>query len=98
MSVAGVVVHRPNGFFITKEGYEYVLVVSLTCAGVAAIGPGRWSVDDGGVWLARHRRLGWDGAVGRPRVPRRRRTGRRLLAKAGRQADLKKPRPQGGFG
>jgi putative oxidoreductase len=46
MSVAGIVVHRPNGFFITKEGYEYVLVVSLTCAGVAAIGPGRWSVDN----------------------------------------------------
>jgi putative oxidoreductase len=45
MSVAGIVVHRPNGFFITKEGYEYVLVVSLTCAGVGAIGPGRWSVD-----------------------------------------------------
>src|ERR1700737_2999881 len=45
MTVAGIVVHRQNGFFITKEGYEYVLVVSMTCAGVAATGPGRWSVD-----------------------------------------------------
>jgi putative oxidoreductase len=50
MSVAGIVVHRPNGFFIVKEGYEYVLVVSLTCAGVAAIGPGQWSVDQAVGW------------------------------------------------
>jgi putative oxidoreductase len=56
MSVAGIVVHRPNGFFITKEGYEYVLVVSLTCAGVAATGPGRWSVD--------HAVLGWQDVTG----------------------------------
>jgi putative oxidoreductase len=56
MSVAGIVVHRPHGFFITKEGYEYVLVVSLTCAGVAAIGPGQWSVD--------HAVFGWHDITG----------------------------------
>jgi putative oxidoreductase len=56
MSVAGIVVHRAHGFFITKEGYEYVLVVSLTCAGVAAIGPGRWSVD--------HAVFGWQDITG----------------------------------
>jgi putative oxidoreductase len=58
MSVAGIVVHRPNGFFITKEGYEYVLVVSLTCAGVAAIGPGQWSVDHA---VGLHDVAGWGG-------------------------------------
>ncbi|GAC1587945.1 MAG: DoxX family protein [Acidimicrobiales bacterium] len=45
MSVAGIVVHRRNGFFITKEGYEYVLVISLACAAVGVMGAGRWSVD-----------------------------------------------------
>src|ERR1700738_1893697 len=59
MSVAGIVVHRQNGFFITKEGYEYVLVVSLTAAGVAAIGPGRWSVDHAG--FGAHDMPGWGG-------------------------------------
>ena len=58
MSVAGIVVHRPNGFFITKEGYEYVLVVSAACAGVAAIGPGQWSVDHAVGW---HDIAGWGG-------------------------------------
>lgn len=45
MSVAGLVVHRRNGFFITKEGYEYVLVISLACAAIGVMGPGRWSLD-----------------------------------------------------
>jgi putative oxidoreductase len=56
MAVAGIVVHRHNGFFITKEGYEYVLVISLTAAGVAAIGPGRWSID--------HAVFGWHDITG----------------------------------
>src|ERR1700737_1091117 len=45
MSVAGIVVHRKNGFFITKEGYEYVAYISLVCAAIGAMGPGRWSID-----------------------------------------------------
>ncbi|MHB8463617.1 MAG: DoxX family protein [Acidimicrobiales bacterium] len=56
MSVAGIVVHRKNGFFIVKEGYEYVLVVSLTVIGVSAIGPGRWSLD--------HALFGWRDITG----------------------------------
>ncbi|HSV64532.1 MAG TPA: DoxX family protein [Mycobacteriales bacterium] len=45
MAVAGLIVHRPNGFFIFREGYEYVLVVGLALAVLAAIGPGRLSLD-----------------------------------------------------
>ncbi|MFI5041882.1 MAG: DoxX family protein [Acidimicrobiales bacterium] len=45
MAVAGIVVHRRNGFFIVKEGYEYVLYISLVVAAVGAMGPGAWSVD-----------------------------------------------------
>jgi putative oxidoreductase len=45
MTTAFVTVHRPNGFFIVKEGYEYVLVVATALTALAALGPGRWSVD-----------------------------------------------------
>lgn len=45
MTVASETVHRPNGFFITAEGYEYVLVLSSASAAVAALGGGRYSVD-----------------------------------------------------
>jgi putative oxidoreductase len=45
MAVAGHSVHRPNGFFITGEGYEYVLNLSAASVALAALGPGRLSVD-----------------------------------------------------
>jgi len=45
LSVAARSVHIPNGFFITKEGYEYVLNLSAASVALAAIGPGRLSVD-----------------------------------------------------
>ena len=45
MTTAFVTVHRPNGFFIVKEGYEYVLVVAVALTALAALGPGRWSLD-----------------------------------------------------
>lgn len=71
MSVAGIVVHRRNGFFITKEGYEYVLVISLACAAVGVMGAGRWSVDHaigfdvhGLAGLALSAGLGFGAAVG----------------------------------
>jgi len=37
-------VHRGNGFFITKEGWEYNLVLAAAAVAVA-VGPGRLSLD-----------------------------------------------------
>jgi putative oxidoreductase len=45
MLVAGVLAHRPNGFFVFRDGYEYVLVLSVTSLVLALLGPGRLSID-----------------------------------------------------
>jgi putative oxidoreductase len=45
MLIAGLLAHRPNGFFVFKDGYEYVLVLSVTSLALATLGPGRLSVD-----------------------------------------------------
>ncbi len=45
MLVAGLLAHRPNGFFVFKDGYEYVLILSVTALTLAVLGPGRWSLD-----------------------------------------------------
>ena len=45
MLAAGWTDHRPNGFFMFRNGYEYVLVFALTAVALAAIGPGTLSVD-----------------------------------------------------
>ena len=45
MIVAAWTVHRPNGFFIVKEGWEYNMVLAVVPVGVAIIGPGRYSLD-----------------------------------------------------
>jgi putative oxidoreductase len=45
MAVAARSVHLENGFFITAEGYEYVLNLSAAALALAAIGPGSLSVD-----------------------------------------------------
>ncbi|MCB0949622.1 MAG: DoxX family protein [Mycobacterium sp.] len=45
MLVAGWTVHRPNGFFIVKQGWEYNLVLAVAAVAVATIGAGRLSVD-----------------------------------------------------
>jgi len=45
MVVAGWTVHRANGFFIVKSGWEYNLVLATAATGVALIGPGRYSID-----------------------------------------------------
>jgi putative oxidoreductase len=45
LAVAARSVHLPNGFFITREGYEYVLNLSAASVALAAIGPGQLSVD-----------------------------------------------------
>ncbi|MCW2524844.1 MAG: hypothetical protein JWO63_3179 [Frankiales bacterium] len=45
MAVAGHVVHRPNGFFITDEGFEYVAAIAASSVAVGALGGGRYSID-----------------------------------------------------
>ena len=45
MLVAGLLAHRRNGFFVFKDGYEYVLVLAVVCLAIAALGPGPASVD-----------------------------------------------------
>ncbi|GAY09750.1 DoxX family protein [Pseudonocardia sp. N23] len=45
MAVAARSVHAPNGFFITAEGYEYVLNLAAASVALAGMGPGRFSVD-----------------------------------------------------
>jgi len=45
MIVAGLIAHRPNGFFVFRDGYEYVLVVAVTAVALAAVGPGTLSLD-----------------------------------------------------
>ncbi len=61
MVVAGITAHRKNGFFVFRDGYEYVLVLAVTSAALALLGPGSLSVDrlagldedlSGGVGLA----------------------------------------------
>jgi putative oxidoreductase len=43
---AFLTVHRPRGFFVTSGGYEYNLVIGAIAVAVAAIGPGRASLDN----------------------------------------------------
>lgn len=45
MCVAGVAAHRPNGFFIFRDGYEYVLVLAVAALALAILGPGQVSLD-----------------------------------------------------
>ncbi|MGM7645412.1 DoxX family protein [Nocardia sp. JW2] len=45
MLVAGLLAHRRNGFFVFREGYEYVLVLAVVALALAVTGPGRFSID-----------------------------------------------------
>jgi len=45
MLVAAWTVHRPNGFFIVKEGWEYNLVLAVAAVAVAGMGAYKWSLD-----------------------------------------------------
>jgi putative oxidoreductase len=73
MLVAAWTVHRTNGFFIVKEGWEYNLVLAVSAVAVATIGPGRLSLDwlifgknwcDGWAGLLLSVGLGLAGAIG----------------------------------
>ena len=46
MVVAGYTVHRNNGFFIVKSGWEYNFVLAVVAVAIAIAGPGQWSLDD----------------------------------------------------
>ncbi|HWT49206.1 MAG TPA: DoxX family protein [Mycobacterium sp.] len=61
MLVAAWTVHRPNGFFIVKEGWEYNLVLAVSAVAVATIGPGKLSLD----WLifGKNWMDGWNGLL-----------------------------------
>jgi putative oxidoreductase len=58
MGVAARTVHLRNGFFVLNEGYEFVLNLGAASVALAALGPGRFSVD---------RALGLDGRSSGPR-------------------------------
>ena len=45
MAVASWVVHRHNGFFIIKEGWEYTFIIAVFAVIIAMIGPGDISLD-----------------------------------------------------
>ncbi len=58
MVVAARTDHRGKGYFVFKGGWEYVLLVAVVAVGLAATGPGSWSLDHAigldvsGVWWA----------------------------------------------
>ena len=45
MTVAALTDHRDKGFFIIKQGWEYVMVLAVVAVTIAILGPGEWSVD-----------------------------------------------------
>jgi putative oxidoreductase len=46
MTVAFWTVHKGNGLLVTKDGWEYNLVLASIGVVLATIGPGEWSVDN----------------------------------------------------
>ncbi len=73
MLVAAWTVHRANGFFIVKEGWEYNLVLAVSAVVIATLGAGKLSLDylifgknwfDGWHGLAISLGLGLAGAIG----------------------------------
>ncbi len=47
MTVAGVVAHRNNGFFVFRpgQGWEYVAFLAVAAFAIGTMGAGEWSVD-----------------------------------------------------
>ena len=45
MTVATLTDHRGKGYFVFKGGWEYTLLVGMVAVGLAAAGPGAWSLD-----------------------------------------------------
>jgi putative oxidoreductase len=59
MTTAARTDHKGKGFFVFKGGWEYTGVIGVVCAVIAALGPGRYSVDA----LRGQVRRGWLWAV-----------------------------------
>jgi putative oxidoreductase len=59
MLVAAWTVHRHNGFFIVKEGWEYNLVLAFSAVAVATVGAGKYSLDY--LIFGHDLRNGWQG-------------------------------------
>lgn len=59
MATAARTDHKGKGFFVFKGGWEYTGVVAAVCTVIAALGPGRFSVDA----LTGRRRAGWRWAL-----------------------------------
>jgi putative oxidoreductase len=49
--------HRGKGYFVFRGGWEYTLLVAMVSVSVAAMGPGKWSLDR--VWGLRLDGTGW---------------------------------------
>lgn len=67
MFTAAWTVHRHNGFFIVKEGWEYNLILAVSAVVVAMLGAGRYSLDYvvfGGNWLDGWAGLGLSAGLG----------------------------------
>lgn len=45
MAVAAFTDHAGKGYFIFKGGCEYVVLIAMVAVGLAAAGPGEWSLD-----------------------------------------------------
>jgi putative oxidoreductase len=52
-------VHWKNGFFAGDGGYEFNLLIFAVAVGLAATGPGRFSVDSGASWAGSISGLWW---------------------------------------
>src|ERR1700721_1194598 len=62
MFVAAWTVHRPNGFFIVKEGWEYTLILATAAVTVATLGAGKYSLDYL-LFPGHHMLAGWHGLL-----------------------------------
>lgn len=60
MIVAAWTVHRPNGFFIVRNGWEYNLVLSVIGISLGAMGSGKWGID---YHLFNDNLVGWTGLL-----------------------------------
>jgi putative oxidoreductase len=58
LTVAFIVVHWKNGFFVLKEGWEYAGTIIVVCTVIGILGPGEWSLDHALGWTDIH---GWGG-------------------------------------